>query len=329
MCNMKKLLFLLCLTIGFPVFAGNHSPLKDAHLTAPTCSALHPDVRPPNCVDYKHIFKRLPLCNTANPSIVPPACAAIDMPDVNLTPGFSNEVTLEAMCADGYEATVPLASSIKNETKHQVYVNYGFPYKKTTGPCSGGGCAIDNLVPISIGGSNTITNLWPIPIGGTWNAAKKTVLGEVARERVCVTEPKAYQYVKFTALTAGSDATNLVPETTYTATVTVGSTPITVSVLGSAAQTFTTLVSEINTDLSTNATATLDIPKKRIKITAAVVDKAVVITTGTLFASPLAHFSGLSVALAGHVAPVPLPTIRGEITGNWKNAYTKYVTNLE
>lgn len=64
-------------------------------------------------------------------------------------------------------------------------------------------------------------------------------------------------------------ATGLANDTTaYTATVTVDGTPVSVSVVGSAAQTFANLITEINTDLATAATATL-------------IDNTIVITSAT------------------------------------------------
>lgn len=110
-----------------------------------------------------------------------------------------------------------------------------------------------------------------------------------------------YQYINFSALAAGSDATSLVGGTTYTTTITVDGVAKPISILGSAAQTFTTLVSEINTDLGVSATATLDVANKRIVITSATLGttSSVVSVQGTLFAAPLANFLNITASVAG------------------------------
>jgi hypothetical protein len=76
-----------------------------------------------------------------------------------------------------------------------------------------------------------------------------------------------------------------VPATTYTATITVDGVAKAISIIGSAAQTFTTLVSEINTDLGVSATASIS--GGNIKITSASygTTSKVLITVGTLFSA--------------------------------------------
>lgn len=67
-----------------------------------------------------------------------------------------------------------------------------------------------------------------------------------------------YQIVNVGGAHAGGDSTGLTNDATvYVATVVVDGTPITVNVTGSAAQTYTTLINEINTDLGVSATASL------------------------------------------------------------------------
>ncbi len=111
----------------------------------------------------------------------------------------------------------------------------------------------------------------------------------------------------FTALTSYINTAVAIPGvniiyTTYTATITVASNPISISILGSAAQTFTTLLSEINTDLGSYAVASL--VGGNIRITSStsytpLVSSAVLIAAGTLFAAPLANFSAVSTAIVG------------------------------
>jgi hypothetical protein len=67
-----------------------------------------------------------------------------------------------------------------------------------------------------------------------------------------------YQAAAFNSTLSGAGATGLVNgATAYTATITVDGVAKPISVVGSAAQTFTTLVSEINTDLGASAVASL------------------------------------------------------------------------
>ena len=139
------------------------------------------------------------------------------------------------------------------------------------------------------------------------------------------------QPVTFSTLTSGANLTNLVSSTTYTATVVIDGTTRIITVLGSTATTFSDLITEINSDLGSHGTATLDIPNKQIRITSGSsgISSSVNITGGTLFAPPLANFSGLSMSYLGHPTQVLLTTARDEIAGNWKTAYTKYVTQQQ
>lgn len=91
-----------------------------------------------------------------------------------------------------------------------------------------------------------------------------------------------------------------VAPTVYTATITVDGVAIPVAVQGSAAQTFTTLVSEINTDLGAAATAALS--GGNIVVTSATtgLTSKVVIADGTLFKS-VAGFAGLVAPVDGAV----------------------------
>lgn len=93
-------------------------------------------------------------------------------------------------------------------------------------------------------------------------------------------------------------STTAVAPTIYTATVTVNGVAKTIAVQGSAAQTFTTLLAEINTDLGASATATLSGGK--IVITSATTGTAstVVITDGTLFKA-VAGFQAFETPVAG------------------------------
>jgi hypothetical protein len=153
-------------------------PLSFFGITAPTCNAETPNIRPPDCVDYNKVFSRAPICSSANPDVVPPTCSAIDEPNSVLTPGSAfSEPQLADICDAGYEATVPLPDTLLNETTQQIFVSYTFPFKNPVGPCYDGaltkpdsGCIVDNLIPIGLGGDNTLANLWPQPINGLWTS---------------------------------------------------------------------------------------------------------------------------------------------------------------
>jgi hypothetical protein len=251
------IVLLLTMFMSLATFAetnvNSHSPAAYYGVTPPTCSILTPNTQPPKCVDYAGVMKRIPLCSAANPSIVPPACSAINSPVNNLTPGEALATPqLADICNIKYLGNVPATSSIANEIAQQAFVNNHFPFKKTTGPCAGG-CTLDNLIPLGLGGSNTLSNLWPQPDAGTYTTAMKNTLEATLRTRVCELDPLGYQKVGINILPNGAGATNLVGGTTYTATITVAATPKAISILGSDAQTFTTLITEINKDLSNTA----------------------------------------------------------------------------
>ncbi len=115
----------------------------------------------------------------------------------------------------------------------------------------------------------------------------------------------AYQVVNVGGNKIGTDATNLVPATTYTATVVIdgGAGPLTknISILGSTAQTFTTLLSELQADLDVGGVvAKASLIGGNIRITSAQGDATsnVVIAAGTLFAAPLNGF----VSILGNVS---------------------------
>lgn len=129
-----------------------------------------------------------------------------------------------------------------------------------------------------------VVNFLPTLTGGT-----STGLGLTA----------GYQVATFSVAKAGGDATGLTNDATaYTTTITVDGVAKSISVVGSAAQTFTALLSEINTDLGASATATLD--AGNIKITSATtgVTSTVLTVTGTLFPA-LTNFAAITAAVPG------------------------------
>lgn len=121
-----------------------------------------------------------------------------------------------------------------------------------------------------------------------------------------------YQAVGFTTA-AGATATGLANDTTaYTATITIDGSAKSVSVVGSAAQTFTTLVAEIQTDVG--AAGTVAINGNSIRVTSATTGatSTVAIVDGTLFAA-VAGFQSIATAVAG-AAAVPATTYTATVT---------------
>ncbi|MGI0075783.1 MAG: hypothetical protein ACREAU_00060 [Nitrosopumilaceae archaeon] len=78
--------------------------------------------------------------------------------------------------------------------------------------------------------------------------------------------------VNFEGSVVGANPTGLDPTRIYTSNIVVDGTPIPISILGSAALTFTTLIAEINADLGAAATAA--IVNGNIEITSSVVGAA-------------------------------------------------------
>lgn len=100
-------------------------------------------------------------------------------------------------------------------------------------------------------------------------------------------------------ITGGSQASGLANNTTtYTATIVVDGVSRPISIVGSAAQTITTLISEINTDLGASATAAL--AGGNIVVTSATTGSTstVAITAGTLFPT-LTGFNSVLAAVNG------------------------------
>lgn len=103
-----------------------------------------------------------------------------------------------------------------------------------------------------------------IPIPDSQTSISMDVIGTYLNPSA---ESSGYQVWGFSAEKSASDATGLADDATaYTASVAVDGTPNAVSVVGSAAQTITDLITEINADLS-GAVAAFDDENDAIKIT--------------------------------------------------------------
>lgn len=111
-----------------------------------------------------------------------------------------------------------------------------------------------------------------------------------------------YQEVTFSTTITGTDPTGLANDTTdYTATITVDGVAKAISILGNAAQTFTDLINELNTDLGASATAAIVSGKIRVTSATSNDNSSVsIVDSGTnhLFAS-LTGFTAISPAVAG------------------------------
>jgi len=57
-------------------------------------------------------------------------------------------------------------ATVTEETRAQVYREYGFNFDHCQGPERGVSdepCEVDHLIPLELGGSNDLNNLWPQP----------------------------------------------------------------------------------------------------------------------------------------------------------------------
>ena len=99
------------------------------------------------------------------------------LPDANMTPGDTFDVTAPDICTHGYARKV---RDVPAEMKREVYREYGII---SHGP---GDYEIDHLIPLELGGSNSIKNLWPESHRTSpWNAQVKDRLEDKLHELVC------------------------------------------------------------------------------------------------------------------------------------------------
>ena len=96
------------------------------------------------------------------------ATTAPILPDRQLTPGDTLDVTLADIQERGYSARV---RNVPIAVKRQVYASYGIAHWVT------GEYEVDHLIPLSLGGSNSTKNLWPESyLTEPWNAHTKDQL---------------------------------------------------------------------------------------------------------------------------------------------------------
>jgi hypothetical protein len=90
------------------------------------------------------------------------------LPDPNMTPGSTFDVTAQDICSHGYARKV---RDVPVEMKREVYREYGIISHGL------GDYEIDHLIPLELGGSNSIKNLWPESHATSpWNAQVKDKL---------------------------------------------------------------------------------------------------------------------------------------------------------
>lgn len=127
--------------------------------------------------------------------------------------------------------------------------------------------------------------------------------GDDVRIRHTEDKTAGSQSFGFTAAKTAASASGLANDTTaYTASIVVDGVAKSISVVGSAAQTLATVISEINTDLGAAATATFDATGNGfIKVTSATTGAAssVAISDTNLFSSLTNHKSAPETAIAG------------------------------
>jgi hypothetical protein len=99
------------------------------------------------------------------------------VPDPQLTPGATQEVTTNDICVPGYTKKV---RDVPAAVKRQVYATYGI---QSHAPRA---YEIDHLIPLEPGGSNALKNLWPQSYQTQpWNAHAKDRLENALHRLVC------------------------------------------------------------------------------------------------------------------------------------------------
>ena len=98
------------------------------------------------------------------------------LPNPQLTPGDTLDVTKADICEPGYATKV---RNVPESVKNQAYQEYGIRSHKA------GEYEVDHLISLELGGSNSIRNLWPQSYSGEWNAHIKDKLEDKLHALVC------------------------------------------------------------------------------------------------------------------------------------------------
>lgn len=124
-----------------------------------------------------------------------------------------------------------------------------------------------------------------------------------------VTVTSGYQIVTYSPVIAGGDATGLANDATvYTASIVVDGVANPISIVGSAAQTVTTLIAQINADL-TGATAALVAGSIKVTSSSTGSTSSISITDTDLFSSTTS-FSAIATAVRGNFVSELNPGMR-------------------
>ena len=111
---------------------------------------------------------------------------------------------------------------------------------------------------------------------------------------------RGYQDINFSAPITGTTSTDLVTATTYTTTITVDGVAKAISItVPTPTYTFADLILDINTELGTDAVASINGGKIRVTSNTVGATSTISITAGTLFAPPLYNFSSIATAVIG------------------------------
>ncbi len=99
------------------------------------------------------------------------------LPDPNLTPGATFDVTKDDVCTPGYSKKV---RNVPEEVKREAYREYGILSHQP------GEYEVDHLISLELGGSNDLKNLWPESYKTQpWNAHVKDALENELHRLVC------------------------------------------------------------------------------------------------------------------------------------------------
>ena len=98
------------------------------------------------------------------------------MPNAQLTPGDTLDVTKDDICVSGYAGKV---RDVPQSEKDQAYAEYGIT---SHAPAA---YEVDHLISLELGGSNSLKNLWPESYSGDWNAHIKDKLENELHKLVC------------------------------------------------------------------------------------------------------------------------------------------------
>ena len=102
-------------------------------------------------------------------------------PDPVLTPGAVETQSVQTICGQSTKARRHATQA----EKRAVYRAYGLADRHDSYCAAGGGCVLDDRVPIEVGGSNSPGNLWPQIKSGPFNQELKNICENAAHKAIC------------------------------------------------------------------------------------------------------------------------------------------------